>query len=193
LKYDTEKTSAWIEAMALSDSQAAFGSLYAACYKRLIRFTRLYLPSDADAEEVVSDTFLSLWNSRKLLPGISNFDAWLYSVARNKAISYYRSQYGMETVGLEENDTDLSLRTATTPEDELIAREDADRLNAAVDTLPAKCRAVFKLVREDRLKYREVATILHISVKTVEAHLATAVRKLREALHDGDRENRGKA
>ena len=52
----------------------------------------------------------------------------------------------------------------------------------AIDSLPAKCKMAFKLVREDRLKYKEVAAILDISVKTLEAHLANAVRKLRETL-----------
>jgi RNA polymerase sigma-70 factor (ECF subfamily) len=152
-----------------------------AYYKRLMRFTGLYVPSPAEAEEVVSDVFLSIWNSRKQLPGIPNFDSYIYSIARNRAISHYRLQH-METVELKEREVDLFFRTDTTPEDELIAKEDIDRLNAAINSLPDKCRTVFKLVREDKLKYREVATILDISVKTVEAHLAIAVRKLIEAL-----------
>ena len=51
-----------------------------------------------------------------------------------------------------------------------------------IESLPAKCKMAFKLVREDRLKYKEEAAILDISVKTLEAHLANAVRKLRETL-----------
>jgi RNA polymerase sigma-70 factor (ECF subfamily) len=147
-----------------------------------MRFTGFYVSTSAEAEEVVSDTFLSVWNNRKLLPGITNFDSFIYSIARNKAISYYRSYGYMETVELNEHDIDLFVRTETTPEEELIAKEEIDRLNAAINTLPNKCKMVFKLVREDKLKYKEVATVLNISVKTVEAHLATAIRKLREAL-----------
>jgi RNA polymerase sigma-70 factor (ECF subfamily) len=151
-------------------------------FKPLIRFVELYVRSSAEAEEVVSDTFLAVWNGRKQLPGITNFDSYIYSVARNKAISYYRSLHHVETVELNENEIDLFVRTETTPEDELIEKEEIARLNAAINTLPDKCKAVFKLVREDKLKYREVATILNISVKTVEAHLAVAIRKLRETL-----------
>ena len=92
--------------MALTDSQAAFKSLYLTYFQRLIRFTRLYVSSTVEA----------------------------------------------------------------------------DQLNNAIEALPAKCKTAFKLVREDKLKYKEVAAILEISVKTLEAHLATAIKKLREFL-----------
>jgi DNA-directed RNA polymerase specialized sigma24 family protein len=45
----------------------------------------------------VSDTFLSVWEDRKQLPGIANFDAYIYSIARNKAISYHRAHH-VETI-----------------------------------------------------------------------------------------------
>ena len=85
---------------------------------------------------------------------------------------------------LDEISIDLFTSTETTPEEELISQEGIHRLNLAIDSLPAKCKMAFKLVREDKLKYKEVAAILDISVKTLEAHLANAVRKLRETLAD---------
>ncbi len=88
----------------------------------------------------------------------------------------------MEQVSLDEISIDLFTSTETTPEEELISQEGIHRLNLAIDSLPAKCKMAFKLVREDKLKYKEVAAILDISVKTLEAHLANAVRKLRKHL-----------
>ena len=58
------------------------------------------------------------------------------------------------------------------------------RLNRAIEALPPKCKMAFKLVREDKLKYKEVASILEISIKTVENHLVNAVKKLRETLSE---------
>ena len=161
----------WACEMALSDSQTALKSLYMAYFGPLMRFTGMYVSSPAEAEEIVSDTFLAIWNNRKQLPGISNFDSYIYTVARHKAISYYRKQH-MEQVSLDEISIDL------------FSQEGIHRLNLAIDSLPAKCKMAFKLVREDKLKYKEVAAILDISVKTLEAHLANAVRKLRETLAD---------
>ena len=88
----------------------------------------------------------------------------------------------MEQIELNELSIDLFIHTETTPEDDLISKERINRLNKAIDSLPNKCKIAFKLVREDKLKYKEVAAILDISVKTVEAHLASAIKKLRESL-----------
>ncbi|WP_293667678.1 RNA polymerase sigma-70 factor [uncultured Parabacteroides sp.] len=171
----------WVCEMALSDSQAAFKSLYMAYFGRLTRFTGLYVSSPAEAEEIVSDTFLAIWDNRGQLPAITNFDSYIYTVARHKAISYYRKQH-MEKISLDEISIDLFTSTETTPEEDLISQEGIKRLNMAIESLPAKCKVAFKLVREDKLKYKDVAAILDISVKTLEAHLANAVRKLRETL-----------
>lgn len=176
----------WICEMALSDSQAALKSLYLAYFQKLMRYAGLYVASSAEAEEIVSDTFLVIWDNRKNLPDIANFNSYLYTVARHKAVSCYRKQH-LEEVALDDSFIDLFAHTDTTPEDDLILREEADRLNRAINTLPPKCKMAFKLVREDRLKYKEVAGILDISVKTLEAHLATAVRKLREVLAESPR------
>ena len=125
----------WVCEIALSDSQTAFKSLYLAYFQRLMRFTSLYVPSSVEAEEIVSDTFLSLWNNRKSLPEISNFDSYIYGIARHKAISLYRTQH-MEKVQIDENTIDLFAHTDTTPEEELISKECIDHLNEAINTLP---------------------------------------------------------
>lgn len=167
--------------MASSDSQTAFKSIYLAYFQRLMRFVSLYISSEVETEEIVSDTLLAVWNNRHTLSDIANFDSYIYAIARNKVINYYRVKR-IEKVELEENIIDLFIHTDTTPEEELISKEDIERLNAAVNSLPNKCKMAFKLVREDKLKYKEVAIILDISIKTLEAHLTTAVRKLRETL-----------
>ena len=95
--------------MALSDSQTALKSLYMTYFGPLMRFTGMYVSSPAEAEEIVSDTFLAIWNNRKQLPGISNFDSYIYTVARHKAISYYSKQH-MEQVSLDEISIDLFTR-----------------------------------------------------------------------------------
>lgn len=181
MKYHKENITQWICEIASSDSQTAFKSLYLAYFQRLIRFTRLYTSSSTEAEEIVSDTFLAVWDNRKSLVNVSNFDSYIYSIARHKAISYYRSSH-IESIELNETTIDLFTHTDTTPEDDLISKEKIKQLNEAIEALPTKCKMAFKLVREDKLKYKEVAVILDISVKTLEAHLANAVKKLRETL-----------
>lgn len=171
----------WLSEMALNDSQAALQSIYMTYFSRLIRFATLYVSSQVEAEEIVSDVFLAVWNNRKQLPEITHFDSYIYTLTRHKAISYYRKHH-LDQVSLDDMPFDLFASTETTPEEDMISREEIERLNSAIEALPAKCKMAFKLVREDKLKYKEAASILEISVKTLEAHLANAVRKLRDTL-----------
>jgi len=187
LEKHTAQIIQWVCDMALSDSQAAFKSLYLEYFQRMMRFTSLYVSTTMEAEEIVSDTFLAVWNNRKSLPNISNFNSYIYTIARNKIVDYYRQQE-IEKTELNERTIDLFIHTETTPEQELISKEEVDRLNLAINSLPEKCKEAFKLVREDKLKYKEVASILNISIKTLEAHMATAVKKLRKALSDSNKE-----
>lgn len=171
----------WVCEMAVSDSQAAFRSLYLHYFDRLLRFASLHVISYSEAEEIVSDTFLAIWNNRASLPEITHFDTYLYSIMRYKIISHLRKQT-QQHVSLDELQIDFFAATETTPEDDLITQEEISRLNDAINSLPHKCKIAFKMVREDKMKYKEVAAILEISVKTLEAHLATATRKIREVL-----------
>ena len=171
-----------VSSLAHSDSQIAFKSLYISYFGRLMRFVSIYVESTVVAEEIVSDTFLGIWENRKSLPEVSNFDAYIFSIARNKCISYYRSKQ-ISTLNIDEIATDLFSHTETTPEEDYISKETIQHLNEAIDSLPEKCKVAFKLVREDKMKYKDAAKVLDISVKTLEAHMATAVRKLRDALN----------
>jgi RNA polymerase sigma-70 factor (ECF subfamily) len=58
-----------------------------------------------------------------------------------------------------------------------------DRMQQAVETLPPRCKMIFKLIREDGLKYKEVSEILNISVNTIDVQMAIAVKKICTALH----------
>jgi len=181
LENNSKKITQWLCELALANSQAALKSLYVAYNQKLIRFIGLYVSSFVDIEEVLSDTFLALWNNRESLLDVTNFNSYIYGIARHKAISFCRKKQ-IENVDVEDFFIDLFYHTETTPEDNLISKEEIANINAAINALPEKTKITFKLIREDNLKYKEVAEILGISIKTVEAHMATAVRQLRETL-----------
>ena len=68
------------------------------------------------------------------------------------------------------------------PERLMITAEMVNRVQAAIRKLPPRCQLIFKLVKEDGLKYREVAELLNLSVKTVENQMITATRRVGEAI-----------
>jgi RNA polymerase sigma factor (sigma-70 family) len=65
----------------------------------------------------------------------------------------------------------------------MISGEAIQRINIAINELPPKCRLVFKLVKEDGLKYREVAELLQISLKTVENQIGIALKKIHSTIN----------
>jgi RNA polymerase sigma-70 factor (ECF subfamily) len=64
------------------------------------------------------------------------------------------------------------------PEQLMISAEMFKRICQAIQELPPRCQLIFKLVKEDNLRYKEVAELLHLSVKTVEAQMTIALKKL---------------
>ena len=171
-----------LQQLAATDSEEELRSLYMLYYGAIVRYISLYIKSEPVVEELVSDVFLAVWNQRKKLPEVDHFTAYLYKIAKNKMMNHLRSVKSV-VVDIDDVSIDLFACTSTTPEDNYISAEAVTQINDAIEQLPAKCKIAFKLVREDKLKYKEAADILEISVKTLEAHLAAAMRKIREKLN----------
>lgn len=172
-----------IEKLTLEESEAALRSLYELYFDKLVRFTYLYVQSHSSVEEIISDVFLSIWINRKELSKIQNFNAYILTITRNKAISHFRKEEKYYLVS-EEYPTDLYLNTETTPEDDYISQELIQKFNKAINTLPPQCKTAFKLIREDKMKYKDAALVLNISIKTLEAHITKATKVLRKVLDD---------
>lgn len=137
----------------------------------------MYVKSSQIAEELVSDVFFALWENRKQLVEITNFDAYIYRIAKFRVLKYLRDNKTL-TVDLDEVPIELFAFTETTPEDDYISRELIDAVNEAIEQLPTKSKLAFKLVREDGMKYKDAAEHLGISVKTLEAQLSYAMKKI---------------
>jgi len=165
------------ERIARTEDQLAYKELYLEFYAWLHRFAMGLVHSKQVAEEIVSDVFIKIWEKRGSLARITNLKVYLYISTRNTALNYLQLQKRTNTFSLEdspENAESLNLD----PEQLMITAEMVSRIREAVNQLPPKCRLVFKLAKEDGFKYREVAEILHISVKTVENQLAIALQKI---------------
>lgn len=170
-----------LDDLACNASQEALQELYMLYYKRIARYIGLYVRYDGAVMELTSDVFFAVWENRLELPEIRNFNAYIYRIAKFKALNYLRKR-NLPTVNLDEMPLDLFARTSTTPEDDCISAETVREINRAIESLPPKCKLAFKLVREDRMSHREAAETLYIFVKTLEVHLGHAVQKIREAL-----------
>lgn len=166
--------------IAEGDSQGAFWELHEAFFSPLHRLIYSLVRNREVAEELTSDVFVQLWKSRYRLGGVENPEVYLFISARNRAFTHLRLQNAVarEMSGL----LDFDLVLERNPEDIMISSEMIARINAAIAELPARCKLIFMLVKENNLKYREVAEILDISVKTVEAQMSIAFKKLSQSI-----------
>ncbi|MDD4192444.1 MAG: RNA polymerase sigma-70 factor [Mangrovibacterium sp.] len=163
-------------------SQESFTDFFNFYYHRLTQFATTILRSELLSEEIVLDVFLKLWEQRKMTDTIDNIETYLYISVRNKAINALKDKQKFHFDMLENAHVRLAGYKAPA-ESELIEHELFGALHDAVNRLPAKCKIIFKLIREDGLTRIEVAHILNISVKTVDNQVAIAVRKIADQLH----------
>lgn len=170
-----------MQRIALSADQSAFRELFRRYYDRLLYFSNSFVKCKEAAEEIVEDVFVAVWNHRENLLNISNLKTYLYVAVKNYSINYLKRSGPSFYEDL--NSLDVSfIDVSPNPEDMVIASEMLKAINKAVAELPPKCRMIYKLVKEDGLRYKEVAHILNISNRTVENHIAKALGKIAGAI-----------
>ncbi len=163
--------------IARNDDQHAYKELFIGLYSHLTQFAFSIVKTRESAEEVVSDLFIKIWEKRKALEKIGNLKVYLYVATRNIALNYLEKQKRAATNSLEDCSADFT-SLYFDPEQLMITADMLELIEKAIDGLPPKCKMIFKLVKEDNLRYKEVAEIMGISVKTVENQLAIALRKI---------------
>ncbi len=169
------------ERIALFNDQNAFRQLFRHYYTGLLRFAISIVKVKEAAEEIVEDLFVAVWNKRSAITGISNLRVYLYIAVKNHCLNYIRRNSDIRIIDLDQLDVGCTTPVHN-PEDIMVASELQQLINKAIHELPPKCRIVYKLVKEDGLNYKDVAEVLDISPRTVENHIASAVRKIAAAL-----------
>lgn len=159
----------------------SFKEIYRNYYPRLFHFCVTLVHAKGPAEEIVDDVFMNLWEKREFLHKIENPDVYLYVAVKNKSLDYLSKNHLRETVDISILGNEL-FKFHIDPEELMITEEMRKKIQQAIDQLPPKCKHIFLLIKEDGLKYKDVAAILNISVKTVEAQMAIAMKKMTTAI-----------
>ena len=171
-----------LAAIALNDDKAAYKELFILLHSRLKQFSYSILKSHEESEELVSDLFIRIWEKRDQMPAIESPILYFYTSARNMAFTRISRLKKQQTLPVEEWLVQMN-SIYFDPEQLMMTEEMMRQIKLAVNDLPPRCRMIFKLVKEDGLKYREVAELLHLSVKTIEAQMAIALRRIGKCLH----------
>lgn len=161
----------------------AFEIFYRMEYDNLLHFLRSYLRDSAVAEDLAQETFCSLWERRSDIDPSRNLRAYVFTAARNRALNHLKSRrpFGGANApaALDESITLLEDRSL----DGLIeALELRDLLSATYASMPEKTRKFFAESRVEGLQNKEIARRSHVSVKTVEYHIHSALEHFRKKL-----------
>lgn len=168
--------------MKTIDLKGNFDRVYLLYFSRMFRFAKEYVIQDEDAENIVQDVFLMLWEKKDQIRIDTNLAGYLFTLTKYKSLDFLRhkviqeefvSEYVLKLQALEQ----MNYSFSTDAELQLI-------IDRAIGKLPDKCKDIFIKSRIERKKYREIAEELQISVKTVENQMVIALKKLREELKE---------
>jgi RNA polymerase sigma-70 factor (ECF subfamily) len=164
--------------------ERAFESLFREHYGALCGFATRYAPSAAVAEELVQDLFADLWVRRVSWEPTTSVRAYLFAAVRNRALNLRKRESLERDWASDEALSELPTlhRPLAGADEALEAEELTRRLDAALESLPERCRLVMRLRWREQLSYAEIAHVMGISTKGVENQLARGLKMLREVL-----------
>jgi RNA polymerase sigma-70 factor (family 1) len=167
-------------ALVINDDYAAFEKIFKRTYKSLCALSTGMVKKHDLAEEIVDDVFCSVWKNRKKIQITASFHSYLLAAVRNKSYDWLR-KLRHEKITLLENAATVACGQSIAHET-LIYEELHEQVEAAIQGLPKQCRMIFLISRDQDLKYKEIAEILNISIKTVDTQMGRAFKYLRKAI-----------
>lgn len=169
--------------MAYTRDEHAYKQLFYYFHPSLYRFAFHILKDRDAAEDVVSDVMVNIWSMENRLAYIENLKLYLFKAVKNKSFTHL-SQLKHVTVNIEQIQNNNLLITGDTADQKINTSETSQKIEKAIQALPAQCQMVFRLVREEGLSYKQVGEILEISQNTIETHMRIALQRIRLALNE---------
>ena len=166
--------------VAIGDTRA-FRQIFDALFSNLTKFSFSFVHSKEAATEIVDELFVQLWIKRADIMKINDLRVYLYTATKNASLNYISKKAKQIEVEPYEN-LIVQMTDLVSPEQIMITKEMLQKIKEAVDSLPPRCKLIFKFVREDGLSYSEVAEILGLSIKTIDAQMVIAVARIRGKL-----------
>jgi len=161
---------------------ACFDIIYRHYSKRLYSFILQIVKNNPDAEGIVQDTFLIIWEQREKLDKYSSLDSYFFTIAYNKTINLLRKRLSEKKYV----DYLISIQNSDINAGKIYDSELEDysyKISILTEKLTNRQKEIFKLHRIKGLTYKQIAEKLNISVNTVENHMVKALKHLRQNLN----------
>lgn len=165
-----------------SGDENALEMLFKDYYQPLCRYANSYLGDPDDAEEVVQNCFIKLWEKREQILIQSSVKSYLYQIIRNACLNEIKHQKVKRNYGELISQEGEQLGEAS--DQSTLKSELEEKIAIALQTLPQQCRLIFTMSRFEELKYQEIADQLNLSIKTVENQMGKALKLMRTQLQE---------
>jgi RNA polymerase sigma-70 factor (ECF subfamily) len=168
------------EAMNYFNNHSEFETVFKQYYEGLCCYASMWLKDTDESEEIVQLVFVQLWEKREKIQISTSLKSYLYKSVYHSALNTIKHQKIKEEY--------LHMKQSQIQENEIQSnqslKELETRIEKALNTLPEQCKLIFSMSRFEDLKYREIADILNISIKTVENQMGKALKLMRHNLSD---------
>jgi len=162
------------------DDETALTEIYDKYWKPLFISSYNLLKDKEVCEEIIQDIFIDIWKNREKIQIKISLNSYLYASTRYKVFNHFRKKNNELRVELFES---LNKRFQyATPETKLMHQELVIQIEGIVESLPPKCKEVYKMSRDEQLSHKEISDKLNISTKTVENHITKALRVIKASL-----------
>jgi len=160
------------------DDTDAYKELFIRYYSPLCEYASRFV-SDVDAEELVQNLMLYLWEEREFLTIETSVKSYLFMSIRNRSLNLIRDTKRKENIDIDLYSTEFLISP------EFYTAADLEhKIQSLVDQLPDKYRETFELSRFRELTNKQIASDLNVSVKTIEYRISNSLRILRKKLKD---------
>jgi RNA polymerase sigma-70 factor, Bacteroides expansion family 1 len=167
-----------------SNEEQEFELIFRRYYVRLCGFANKFISNTAEAEEIVQEVFLNVWSKKDRLKLDDEIKPYLFKSVQNLCFNFIEHQkvvenyYSVIEVVYKNKKEDFDAYES------VLFTEFQAKVDEAIGSLPEECRKIFRMSREEGLKYAEIASKLGLSVKTVETQMSRALSKLKIELKD---------
>ncbi|MCK5536638.1 MAG: RNA polymerase sigma-70 factor [Bacteroidales bacterium] len=159
-----------------SGSEEALDLLFKKYYSQLCLFVQTYVHDYYLSEDLVTELYTNIWMKRSKIEISYSVKAYLYTSAKNAALTYIRKKK-LKTESINEINT-IGIASSQTPFEKYDNEHKENNINKILQKIPPRSRQVFVLHRFEGMKYREISEFLGISIKTVENHISKALKIL---------------
>jgi RNA polymerase sigma-70 factor, ECF subfamily len=158
-----------------------FEQLFKMHFQHLFNFAMQFIANEDVAKDITQSVFIKMWEIRENVDIQKSVKSYLFTSVRNACINHIRDNKKFQSSIL---DIELSEMNFIELSDNIAYSELENKVNAILATMPEKTRQIFEMSRFENKKYKEIASELNISEKTVEAHMSKVLKILRQELKD---------